>query len=83
MSALRFGSRGQQRLAVLWLKMAELGYIAQSSGESPVLLLDDIFSELDENSQKIVLSILPDQQTFLTTVEEADAHLAKWQIVRL
>lgn len=83
MSVLHFGSRGQQRLAVLWLKMAELAFIEQELAEPPILLLDDIFSELDPESQQLVLSIIPAQQTFVTTVEEADAALYSWQVVRL
>lgn len=83
MSALTYGSRGQQRLAVLWLKMAELAFVTQHSGEPPILLLDDIFSELDLDSQQIVLSMLPQQQTLLTTVEETDVELYDWKVVRL
>lgn len=82
-SVLTYGSRGQQRLAVLWLKMAELEFVTQHSGEPPILLLDDIFSELDLDSQQIVLAMLPKQQTLLTSVEEADVQLYKWQVVRL
>lgn len=82
-SALTYGSRGQQRLAVLWLKMAELEFITERSGESPILLLDDIFSELDLDSQQIVLAMLPKQQTILTTVEETDVKLYDWDVVRL
>jgi len=66
----RFGSRGEQRLAVLWLKLAELSYIEQETGERPILLLDDIFSELDEESRNIVLSIIYMQQTIITSAEE-------------
>lgn len=83
MSVLHFGSRGQQRLAVLWLKMAELAFIEKKVAEPPILLLDDIFSELDLESQQLVLSIIPAQQTFVTTVEEADVGLYAWNVVRL
>jgi len=82
-SVLTYGSRGQQRLAVLWLKMAELEFITQQTDESPILLLDDIFSELDLESQQIVLALLSKQQTILTTVEETDASLYTWDVVRL
>ncbi|MBI2613421.1 MAG: DNA replication and repair protein RecF [Candidatus Levybacteria bacterium] len=50
-----FGSRGQQRLAVLQLKILELAYVEKTTGERPVLLLDDIFSELDEKHISLVL----------------------------
>ncbi len=66
----RFGSRGEQRLAILWLKLAELDFIEQKTGERPILLLDDIFSELDEDSRHIVFSIIDNQQTIITSAEE-------------
>lgn len=65
----KFGSRGEQRLAVLWLKMAELEYLS-SVGERPTLLLDDIFSELDHEHRGLVSSIVGKQQTFITTADE-------------
>ncbi len=64
-----FGSRGEQRMAVLYLKIAELEFIEKKSGERPVLLLDDIFSELDEDHREEVLKIVPNQQTIITTTE--------------
>ena len=66
----RFGSRGEQRLAVLWLKLAELTYIESQTGERPTLLLDDIFSDLDENSREFVLALTKKQQTIITSAEE-------------
>jgi DNA replication and repair protein RecF len=65
-----FGSRGQQRLAVLQLKLLELIFIEQRTGERPVLLLDDIFSELDEGHINLVLDIVGAQQTIITTTHE-------------
>ena len=73
----RFGSRGEQRLAVLWLKLAELSYIEKETEERPILLLDDIFSELDEQSRNIVLSIINKQQTIITSAEEDVVQLFK------
>ena len=66
----RFGSRGEQRLAVLWIKLSELEFIEKQTSERPVLLLDDIFSELDENSRKLVLDVTKKQQTIITSTEE-------------
>lgn len=66
-----YGSRGQQRLAVLWLKLVELYYLQKESGERPVLLLDDIFSELDATSQNLVLELLKVGQTVITTTDTA------------
>ena len=65
----RFGSRGEQRLGVLWLKLSELAYLEKINGTRPLLLLDDIFSELDENHRKLIHSILPHQQTIMTTTD--------------
>jgi DNA replication and repair protein RecF len=59
----RYGSRGEQRMSVLWLKLAELSFIEQESGDKPVLLLDDIFSELDHEHREIVLNTVDGQKT--------------------
>lgn len=66
----RFGSRGEQRLNVLWLKLAELYFLETVTGRRPVLLLDDIFSELDETSGAMVLDIIDKQQTVITSADE-------------
>ncbi len=66
----RFGSRGEQRMGVLWLKLAELTFIENKTGENPVLLLDDIFSELDHKHRDVVMMICGKQQTFITTADE-------------
>lgn len=65
----KFGSRGEQRLAILWLKLCELEFISDRKEERPVLLLDDIFSELDKTRRKLVLEVIPTQQTIITTTE--------------
>ncbi|NLW06808.1 MAG: DNA replication/repair protein RecF [Clostridia bacterium] len=67
-----FASQGQQRSAVLALKIAEANYFRQTIGVMPVLLLDDVFSELDLNRQSALLELLQGAgQTFLTTTEIA------------
>lgn len=63
-----FGSRGQQRVLVLILKLCELDYIESKVGMRPVLLLDDIYSELDKEHRTAVETIIPLQQTIITTV---------------
>jgi len=65
-----FGSRGQQRLTILQLKLLELNYIEQKTEIRPVLLLDDIFSELDERHINLILNIIKGQQTIITTTHE-------------
>jgi DNA replication and repair protein RecF len=65
-----FGSRGQQRLVVLQLKLMQLSWIESVRGERPVLLLDDIFSELDSEHIELVLAIIGRQQTLITTTHK-------------
>ncbi len=66
----KYGSRGEQRMGVLWLKLAELQFIEKQSGDKPTLLLDDIFSELDHDHRDIVGEIAGNQQTIITTADE-------------
>lgn len=69
LSLLAYGSRGQQRLGVLWLKVAELQFLTDKIGYQPVLLLDDILSELDVHSKSMVLDLLQSYQSILTTAD--------------
>lgn len=64
-----FGSRGEQRTAVFSLKLAELEFVAQKTGERPVLLLDDILSELDQAHRAKIFEVIPKQQTIITTTD--------------
>lgn len=66
----KYGSRGQQRLAVLWLKLGELEYVRHKLGVQPMLLLDDILSELDHESRAIVFELLETYQTVITTADD-------------
>lgn len=66
----KFGSRGEQRMAILWLKLRELDFVQETIGEKPTLLLDDIFSELDKKHRKLVAKLADNQQTIITTTEE-------------
>lgn len=67
-----FGSRGEQRSCVLALKLSELEFIKKEKKENPVLLLDDIFSELDEKHQHAVLDTVNNQQTTITTTADLE-----------
>jgi DNA replication and repair protein RecF len=67
---MKYGSRGEQRLAVLFLKLGNMQYIEGKLGVKPVLLLDDIFSELDEEHRKEVVAMTKDRQTIITSAEE-------------
>jgi len=64
-----FGSRGEQRRAVLALKEAELRFAEKKIENRPVLLLDDIFSELDEENRARVFDLIGDGQTIITTTD--------------
>lgn len=61
-----YGSQGQQRTTVLSLKLAELEILRDERGETPVLLLDDVFSELDKQRQRMLLGAVQGCQTFIT-----------------
>lgn len=70
--ARAFGSQGQQRTAALSLKLSELEIIKSEIGEYPILLLDDVLSELDSKRQVFLLNALKEVQTFLTCTSLAD-----------
>lgn len=78
-----FGSRGEQRLAVLWLKLAELSYVERQTTEKPVLLLDDIFSELDDHHRKIIFDVIGKQQSILTTTDKDQIDMQKLKHVEI
>lgn len=63
----KFGSQGQQRTAALSLKLSEIELIKDETGEYPILLLDDVFSELDLSRQKSLLNIFRKTQTIITS----------------
>lgn len=62
----KFGSQGQQRTAALSLKLAEIELVKKLTGEPPLLLLDDVLSELDSNRQNYLLNSIGDIQTIIT-----------------
>ena len=62
----KFGSQGQQRTAALSLKMAELRLVKNRIHDDPVLLLDDVLSELDSGRQNYLLKSINDIQTMIT-----------------
>lgn len=64
-----FGSRGEQRMAILATKLAELEFLQDKTHERPILLLDDIFSELDIEHREQIFKIIPNQQTIITATD--------------
>jgi DNA replication and repair protein RecF len=82
-----YGSRGQQRLSVLALKLAEVAFMRAETSEPPLLLLDDVLSELDPARQRFVLQTIGDDgQTLLTTTDLGGfepAFLARAHVYRV
>lgn len=72
LDAKSFASQGQQRTAILTIKFALLKIIKEFTGEYPVLLLDDVLSELDFNRKRYVLSSIQDVQTIITCTGTED-----------
>ncbi len=75
-----YGSQGQQRVAVLAFKLAEIEIFKKYKGTTPILLLDDIFSELDDNKKNNLLKYISrDIQTIITTTDlnNLDSKLIK------
>ncbi len=62
----KFGSQGQQRTAALSLKLAEIELVKQEVKDTPILLLDDVLSELDKHRQNYLLDSINDVQTLIT-----------------
>lgn len=62
----KYGSQGQQRTAALALKLAEIELVKKEANDTPVLLLDDVLSELDNNRQHYLLDSIGNIQTFIT-----------------
>lgn len=66
-----FGSRGQQQMVMLAIRLAERQVLAEDAGEQPVLLLDDVLMVLDEQRQRYLLEHLADGQSFVTVTTPA------------
>jgi len=72
-----YGSRGEQRMAVLALKMGEIYYLEEKGNKKATLLLDDIFSELDETHKQEVMRVMAGRQVVVTTADVEDLHMFK------
>ncbi|MCX7682278.1 MAG: hypothetical protein N2508_10025, partial [Anaerolineae bacterium] len=82
-----YGSRGQQRTAVLALKLAELAWMKERTGETPVFLLDEVLAELDASRRKFLLAQVDGvEQALLTATDlemfdgEFRARAALWEV---
>ena len=65
----KYGSQGQKRTCVLALKLAETDILRDETGKTPVLLLDDVMSELDQQRQELLIRNIEDNQIFITCTE--------------
>lgn len=62
-------SRGEQRLALFWIILQQLSLYKSFKDFPPILLLDDIFSELDESNKKLIFEVIHEHQTLITTTD--------------
>lgn len=72
MDARAYGSQGQVRTCALSMKLSELRIMTEESGEAPVLMLDDVMSELDPGRRRMLLNMLSGVQTFVTCTDIED-----------
>lgn len=79
----KFGSQGQQRTAALSLKLAEIEIVKRLTGDIPILLLDDVLSELDSGRQKFLLDSIGDVQTIITCTGVEDFVNSRIKIDKL
>ena len=73
----KYGSRSEQRLSILWLKFNEIKLFEKNFNIKPILLFDDVFSELDIKNKKLVINLLKKYQAVATTTEIEVLHLAE------
>lgn len=66
----KYGSRSEQRLGLFWIILNEIKLYENTLKIKPIILLDDIFSELDIDNKKIILNLIKDHQTIMTTTEK-------------
>jgi DNA replication and repair protein RecF len=79
----RFGSRGQQRLAVVAIKLAELDLLCDAAGEPPVLLLDDVLSELDVAHRSMIIASIAARQAQVCVTATDESDLASSELAHL
>ena len=80
LSVKNYGSQGQNRTAVLSLKLSELQVICDEIGESPILLLDDFMSELDKNRREKFLENIKDTQVIITCTDKFELRNVEYKI---
>lgn len=83
MDMRKYGSQGQQRTAALSLKMAEIEIMRLRNGDAPILLLDDVLSELDKSRQEYLTENIKDVQTFITCAGEEEFIAGRFHANRI
>jgi DNA replication and repair protein RecF len=79
-----YGSQGQQRTSVFALRIAEARYIEERTGERPLLLMDDVFSQLDrERGERLMKLVYGEYQAIITTPREEDTNYAPQEMEKL
>jgi len=78
-----FGSQGQQRTATLSLKLAEINIFEKLTGEKPILILDDVMSELDRKRRARLMQACKGGQTIITTTETADLYMEESNVIKV
>ncbi|MDD3303311.1 MAG: DNA replication/repair protein RecF [Clostridia bacterium] len=77
MDVAKFGSQGQNRTALLTLKLANFELLKEENNDEPILLLDDIMSELDSNRIRFLLNYIKKYQSIITTTDDSFANHAE------
>ena len=81
--ARRFASRGQARQAIVLIKAAEAAYLHEKTGNKPIILLDDLYSELDKTKADKLISMFSDNYQVISTAIEKPAIIDGWEIIEL
>ena len=81
--AKTYASQGQTRTAVLSLKLAQREIFQEETGQWPVLLLDDVLSELDEGRKQYLLTCMKEKQTFVTSCDDTDFLKTDGEVYRM
>lgn len=80
-----YGSRSEQRMTLLWLTLIEITYLESLTSTKPILLLDDIFSELDVEHKDVVANLVDQYQTIITSTRDnlGEIDYSAWEVVEL
>jgi DNA replication and repair protein RecF len=79
MDAQAYGSRGQQRSIALSLRLAELRYMTNRTGEQPILLLDEVMAELDDDRRRLLLRLMESHPQVLASTANIDVFPAEFR----